>query len=199
MASTPTRPHSSPSALTTRSVWPAGIVSGLECSPDGAELGFTLSRGDAPSDAYSLNLSTGKLTRWTYSETGGIDPSTFIAPQLKTHFDFIEGELSRSPWFAGDDFAAADVMMWCCIVALALALGAAMLDATVMGNLSATPDQVFMLGPMLTIPFAGYGLAGAIGLIALWRERRARPGPPQKPAALPPMPPPRQQAWRVRR
>ncbi len=37
--------------------------------------------------------------------------ATFIAPQLKTHFDFIEGELSRSQWFAGDEFSAADVMM----------------------------------------------------------------------------------------
>jgi len=35
----------------------------------------------------------------------------YIDPQLTTHFDFIESELGRSTWFAGDDFSAADVMM----------------------------------------------------------------------------------------
>jgi glutathione S-transferase len=35
----------------------------------------------------------------------------YIDPQLKTHFDFVESELARSPWFAGADFSAADVMM----------------------------------------------------------------------------------------
>lgn len=37
--------------------------------------------------------------------------STFIAPQLRIHLDFLEGELDRSPWFAGADFSAADVQM----------------------------------------------------------------------------------------
>ena len=36
---------------------------------------------------------------------------SFIDPQIKTHFDFIEGELSKSTWFAGEKFSAADVMM----------------------------------------------------------------------------------------
>ena len=35
----------------------------------------------------------------------------FIAPQLRTHLDFMEGELAESPWFAGADFSAADVPM----------------------------------------------------------------------------------------
>jgi glutathione S-transferase len=35
----------------------------------------------------------------------------FIQPQIKTHFDFIEAELGRFPWFAGPDFTAADVQM----------------------------------------------------------------------------------------
>jgi glutathione S-transferase len=37
--------------------------------------------------------------------------STFINPQLKTHLDYMEAELGRSPWFAGDDFTAADIQM----------------------------------------------------------------------------------------
>ena len=36
---------------------------------------------------------------------------SYIDPQLKTHFDFIESELSKSTWFAGEEFSAADVMM----------------------------------------------------------------------------------------
>jgi glutathione S-transferase len=34
-----------------------------------------------------------------------------IDPQLKTHADYWEQELSKSEWFAGPDFTAADVMM----------------------------------------------------------------------------------------
>lgn len=37
--------------------------------------------------------------------------SSFISPQLKTHFDFMEGELARSPWFAGEAFTGADIQM----------------------------------------------------------------------------------------
>ncbi len=35
----------------------------------------------------------------------------FVDPQLRTHLDFLEAELGRSPWFAGADFTAADVQM----------------------------------------------------------------------------------------
>lgn len=35
----------------------------------------------------------------------------FIRPQLKTHMDFIEAELGRSAWFAGEDFSGADIQM----------------------------------------------------------------------------------------
>jgi glutathione S-transferase len=35
----------------------------------------------------------------------------FIAPQIKLHFDYIEGELGKSTWFVGEDFTAADIQM----------------------------------------------------------------------------------------
>lgn len=69
---------------------PRGIVDHLEFtpegehlafSPDGEQLGFTLARANAPADVYSVRLNDGKLTRWTYSETGGLNPATFIEPQ----------------------------------------------------------------------------------------------------------------------
>lgn len=59
---------------------PLGIASGLEFSPDGKQLGFTLARPDAPADAYSIRLADAELLRWTHSETGGLDPEGFVAP-----------------------------------------------------------------------------------------------------------------------
>lgn len=35
----------------------------------------------------------------------------FVTPQLTTHFDFMESELARRDWFAGDAFTAADIQM----------------------------------------------------------------------------------------
>jgi glutathione S-transferase len=35
----------------------------------------------------------------------------FIGPQLELHLNYLENELSRSPWFCGAEFSAADVQM----------------------------------------------------------------------------------------
>ncbi|WP_442948864.1 glutathione S-transferase family protein [Nostoc sp.] len=35
----------------------------------------------------------------------------FIAPQIKLHFDYIEGELNKSTCFVGEEFTAADIQM----------------------------------------------------------------------------------------
>ena len=37
--------------------------------------------------------------------------SGFITPQITTHLDFMEGELGKSTWFAGDAFTGADIQM----------------------------------------------------------------------------------------
>jgi glutathione S-transferase len=37
--------------------------------------------------------------------------STFVQPNLKRQFDFMESELAARSWFAGDEFSAADVQM----------------------------------------------------------------------------------------
>jgi dipeptidyl aminopeptidase/acylaminoacyl peptidase len=57
-----------------------GVITGMEFSPDGSKLGFSLARPDAPSDVFSLGLADGQLTRWTFSEVGGLDPSKFAKP-----------------------------------------------------------------------------------------------------------------------
>lgn len=35
----------------------------------------------------------------------------FIEPQLRRNLDYLESELGKSEWFAGDDFSAADIQM----------------------------------------------------------------------------------------
>jgi glutathione S-transferase len=35
----------------------------------------------------------------------------FVRSQLKLHLDYLEGELTVSPWFLGDHFSAADIML----------------------------------------------------------------------------------------
>ena len=37
--------------------------------------------------------------------------NAFIDPQLKLHLEFVEGELGKSTWFAGEEFSAADIQM----------------------------------------------------------------------------------------
>ena len=37
--------------------------------------------------------------------------SSFIMPQIDTHLDYLEAELSKGAWFVGDEFTAADVQM----------------------------------------------------------------------------------------
>ncbi len=63
---------------------PLGVVESLEFSAD-RQLGFTLSQPNGPTDAFALNLKDGKLTRWTTSETEGLDPKSFVSPEL-VHF-----------------------------------------------------------------------------------------------------------------
>lgn len=36
---------------------------------------------------------------------------TFVDPQIKTHYDFVESELGKHPWFVGEEFTAADIQM----------------------------------------------------------------------------------------
>lgn len=68
---------------------PEGLISGLIFSPDGRKLGMTLNSPRNPNDAFVLDLgrkplSSGKLKRWTYSESEGLDTGKFVRPiQIK--------------------------------------------------------------------------------------------------------------------
>ena len=60
---------------------PAGVIGNMEFAPWGA-LGFSLSSAKSPSDAFSLDPATLQITRWTASETGGLDPTGNVEPKL---------------------------------------------------------------------------------------------------------------------
>jgi dipeptidyl aminopeptidase/acylaminoacyl peptidase len=60
---------------------PQGVISGLEVAPWGA-VGFTLTSARAPADAFSLDPKTMAVTRWTQSETGGLDATKNVEPEL---------------------------------------------------------------------------------------------------------------------
>jgi dipeptidyl aminopeptidase/acylaminoacyl peptidase len=63
---------------------PAGQVFGPAFHRNNRDLGFVVNSAKSPSDVYSLDTVTGKLERWTYSETGGLNTSNFAEPQLIT-------------------------------------------------------------------------------------------------------------------
>ena len=50
---------------------PVAVIGGLEWHRNSQELGFSAGSARAPSDVYSLTVSTGQVTRWTESELGG--------------------------------------------------------------------------------------------------------------------------------
>lgn len=65
----------------TVSALPAGVVGSIEVADDG-EIGLGLSSARSPSDAYSINPDTLAVTRWTASETGGLDATKNAEPAL---------------------------------------------------------------------------------------------------------------------
>lgn len=68
---------------TVRSVdaLPIGVLYDLDIATDG-RIGFTLSSNRAAADAYSVDPQSLALTRWTVSETGGLDSEANVEPEL---------------------------------------------------------------------------------------------------------------------
>jgi dipeptidyl aminopeptidase/acylaminoacyl peptidase len=61
---------------------PKGIVSGVTWHKNNRDLAFNLSSARSSSDVYSLDVQNGKVERWTFSESGGINTSTLPEPEL---------------------------------------------------------------------------------------------------------------------
>ena len=59
-----------------------GTIGGVQWHPNGHDLAFTFSGARSPSDVYSFDAATGKVERWTESETGGLNAEIFSEPEL---------------------------------------------------------------------------------------------------------------------
>ena len=70
---------------------PKGTMGGVDIAPWGT-IGLTVSAAKVPSDAYSVDPNTLAVTRWTESETGGLDPSVNVEPEFVEVKSF-DGEL----------------------------------------------------------------------------------------------------------
>ena len=61
---------------------PIGQIFGIDWHENGTDLGFTLVSARSTADAYSLDVKTGNVDRWTFSETGGLNTDHFTEPEL---------------------------------------------------------------------------------------------------------------------
>jgi dipeptidyl aminopeptidase/acylaminoacyl peptidase len=80
---------------------PVGQVFGFSFHPDGKKLAMVLNTPQSSGDVYVMNLSDYSLERWTYSETGGLNTSEFIIPELIHYptFDEVDGKRRMIPAF----------------------------------------------------------------------------------------------------
>ncbi|MCU1305572.1 MAG: hypothetical protein JWN45_267 [Acidobacteriaceae bacterium] len=80
---------------------PVGVISGLTWHENGRDIAFSLTSARSPADVYSVNLSTSAVSRWTFSETGGLNTANFSEPELVKWKSFdgkeISGFLYRPP------------------------------------------------------------------------------------------------------
>jgi dipeptidyl aminopeptidase/acylaminoacyl peptidase len=62
---------------------PGGVMTGLKFSSDGSKLAISMSTAKSAGDVWVADLgANGKITRWTNSELGPIDPATLSEPKL---------------------------------------------------------------------------------------------------------------------
>lgn len=85
---------------------PVGLSGGAQFSPDASTLALTLNTANSPSDTFVLDLKDdvlahGDLTRWTYSEVGGLNTDLFVTPSLIEYptFDEVDGKPRMIPAF----------------------------------------------------------------------------------------------------
>jgi dipeptidyl aminopeptidase/acylaminoacyl peptidase len=73
---------------------PAGQIAGLSWHRNDKDLAFTLTSARAPGDVYSLDVTSSQVTRWTESETAGLNTAGFPEPQLVRWKSFDGKEIS---------------------------------------------------------------------------------------------------------
>lgn len=80
---------------------PVGVISGLHFNPKSDEIGMTINTPQSPGDIYTYDPNTTKLSRWTYSEVGGLNNSAFTVPTLIGFetFDKVNNQPRKIPAF----------------------------------------------------------------------------------------------------
>jgi dipeptidyl aminopeptidase/acylaminoacyl peptidase len=80
---------------------PIGQISDLRFNPAGTALGLTMNTPTTSGDVFSLDLAKRAVTRWTFSEVGGLNTASFVSPTL-IHFptfDKVNGKAREIPAF----------------------------------------------------------------------------------------------------
>jgi dipeptidyl aminopeptidase/acylaminoacyl peptidase len=67
---------------------PVGVLGSFRFSPNSQQLAFSMNAANSANDVYVIDFKTNKLVRWTQSEVGGLDASTFITPELIRYKSF---------------------------------------------------------------------------------------------------------------
>lgn len=101
-----------------RTIAETGAIVEYLVAKAGGQLGAPADPDDALRYRYYLHYAEGslmpplliQLVLGKIPVMGGIAQKR-MQPMVDVHLDFVEGELSSRPWFAGDQFTAADIMM----------------------------------------------------------------------------------------
>lgn len=67
---------------------PPGLIDTVDFDESGMRLGFTFSSTTSPGDVWVYDMRSRDLTRWTQSELGGLNPQTFVEPELVNYETF---------------------------------------------------------------------------------------------------------------
>lgn len=80
---------------------PEGLVYGGSFSEDDTLMALVINNPRSPSDVHVLDWNSGEMTRWTYSEVGGLDTEQFVMPELIHYptFDQVDGAPRQIPAF----------------------------------------------------------------------------------------------------
>jgi len=80
---------------------PYGTIGGVQWHKDSTNLAMSITSATSPSEAYSVNIKTNQVTRWTTHEKMEVDASKFAEPELIRWKSFdgrvISGFLYRAP------------------------------------------------------------------------------------------------------
>ena len=73
---------------------PVGVATSLQWHDNNRDLAIGITSARSPSDVYSADITSGKVERWTYSETGGVSLASLPEPELVKWRSFDQREIT---------------------------------------------------------------------------------------------------------